>query len=215
MIPERGNDALPLYEPPAHEPDYSYLAELPVQRLEPEPAEGPNPMVINNDTLRNFVDVYGGEEHYESPLRNETVERSDSVSTAAVNEPRGNPLDPLSLYQTSLRQFNEGSYEEALEGFQFFLDSGPSADLADNALYWIGECYYARGQYDLALATFQQVVAEYPDGNKIPDSLLKIGLTYERLNDLNQATEVLSSLIETYPLTDAARRATQRLTDNQ
>lgn len=222
MIPQRGNDALPVYEPPAPEPDYSYLAELPVQRLEPameqgaEPMEqGVDPMVINNDTLRDFVDVHGGEEHYDWPSPSETVQRYDTVSTAVLDDPPDNTIDPLSLYQLSLRQFNEGSYEEALEGFQFFMDSGPSADLADNAVYWIGECHYARGHYDLALATFQQVVTEYPDGNKIPDSLLKIGLTYERLNDLNQATEVLSSLIETYPLTDAARRASQRLTDNQ
>jgi ribosomal protein S18 acetylase RimI-like enzyme len=36
MMQARTRDELPDYEPPPREPDYSYLSELPVQRLQPD-----------------------------------------------------------------------------------------------------------------------------------------------------------------------------------
>ena len=96
-----------------------------------------------------------------------------------------------------------------------FLASNPEADYMDNALFWIGECHYGLGDYSESIRFFQRVVSEYPDGNKVPDSLLKVALTYERLNDIANAREVLVVLVETYPTTEAARRATERLRELQ
>ncbi|MBN1946647.1 MAG: tol-pal system protein YbgF [Bradymonadales bacterium] len=139
---------------------------------------------------------------------------SQSVSTdASTGSAASSTARPLDLYQQSLNLFNTGEYEPALRGFTAFFDSRPEEDYLDNALYWIGECHYAAGRYPDALVSFQRVVDEFPDGNKVPDSLLKIGLTYERLNSRREATMVLSVLVETYPLTDAARRASLHLTE--
>jgi tol-pal system protein YbgF len=92
-----------------------------------------------------------------------------------------------------------------------FVATAPEADYMDNALFWMGECHYGMGDYPQALSYFQRVVSEYPDGNKVVDSLLKVALSHERLEQPEQAVEVLSVLVETYPSTDAARRATERL----
>jgi TolA-binding protein len=51
----------------------------------------------------------------------------------------------------------------------------------------------------------------FPDGNKVPDSLLKIGLSYEQLDNRRRASQVLSDLVESYPTSDAARRAEEHL----
>jgi tol-pal system protein YbgF len=114
-------------------------------------------------------------------------------------------------YDRALDQFNAGQYAEALQSLTAFVESGPAPDYMDNALFWMGECYYGLGRYNDALGYFQRVVSEYPDGNKVPDSLLKVALSYERLDNVASAREVLSVVVDTYPATDAARRASERL----
>ncbi len=118
---------------------------------------------------------------------------------------------PLVLYRTSLDAFNQGRYADAKAGLQKFVASGPAEDYLDNAFFWLGECAYGEGRYDDALGLFQKVVSEYADGNKVPDALLKVALSYERLQQLDRTKEVLAQLAATYPSTDAARRATERM----
>lgn len=134
-----------------------------------------------------------------------------SQATVAAAAPLAPTTSPRGLYDRALDQFNGGQYAEALQSLTSFVDSAPAPDYMDNALFWMGECYYGLGQYSDALGYFQRVVSEYPDGNKVPDSLLKVALSYERLNNVESAREVLSVVLDTYPSTDAARRAQERL----
>lgn len=124
-----------------------------------------------------------------------------------------NATSPLEIYRQAVAEFNEAEYADALNTLNAFVASGPEDDYMDNALFWMGECLYGLGRYSEALGYFQRVVDEYPDGNKVPDSLLKEALTYERLSDASRASSVLTTLVETYPTTDAAERARQRLRD--
>lgn len=117
----------------------------------------------------------------------------------------------LAVYRRALDEFNRGEYDRSIESLNDFIASRPEDDYMDNALFWLGECYYGLGRYQDALTQFQRVVSVYPDGNKVPDSLLKVALTYERLANDTSAREVLRVLVETYPTTDAARRAEERL----
>ncbi len=125
----------------------------------------------------------------------------------------GSAASPLEIYREAVEQFNAAEYATALSTLNTFVASGPEADYMDNALYWMGECLYGLGRYNEALGYFQRVANEYPDGNKVPDSLLKEALTFERLSNTQRATSVLTTLVETYPTTDAAERARQRLRD--
>lgn len=136
-----------------------------------------------------------------------------AARATAETAPAAAPLDgsPLVLYRTSLDAFNQGRYADAKAGLQKFVASGPADDYLDNAYFWLGECAYGEGRYDDALGLFQKVVSEYADGNKVPDALLKVALSYERLQQLDRTKEVLAQLAATYPSTDAARRATERM----
>lgn len=137
-----------------------------------------------------------------------------AVPAKAAPEPATPPVadaSPLVLYRTSLDAFNQGRYADAKAGLEKFVASGPAADYLDNAYFWLGECAYGEGRYGDALSLFQKVVSEYADGNKVPDALLKVALSYERLQQLDRTKEVLGQLAITYPSTDAARRATERM----
>jgi tol-pal system protein YbgF len=235
LVRQRGRDELPRYEAPPVEPAYSYLDELPVQVMAPGPviplraSDGENveEIIITNESLRAWVDENGGVPEPSSqsatPQRRTTRppsggrippvvigDRLPVTGDPVITQPMLPSESPLDLYQASLRAFNDGAYDDARGGFEEFLGQEPSDDYVDNALYWIGECYYATGDYSDALRSFQRVVQEFPDGNKVPDSLLKIGLLYELFQNEQQACEIMNALVETYPLTEAARRASGR-----
>ena len=87
----------------------------------------------------------------------------------------------------------------------------PYSDLADNAQFWIGACYYMRKSFSRAVAEFRKVVDNYPFGNKVPDALLKISDCYEALGDRDKAIATLQELVNSFPHTDAANRAAKKL----
>ena len=225
-VEARRPNQLPRYEPPPVAPAYAAIEELPVQRIMPAATNQElEELVITNETLNDYVSAYGGVGVSGSvstgtrPLppvvHNDRLPSTARTTPSQVGVEAARPAQAagVDLYQSSLRHFNQGSYDSALTGFERFLSEGPSPDYSDNALYWIGECHYATGEYASALQSFERVVRDHPNGNKVPDSLLKIGLTYERMNNNQEANEVLSVLVETYPLTDAARRASEHLTE--
>ncbi len=218
-------------------PDINPLVpELPVQRLAPDSAnvelapldEEPELVIDMAAYEARFGDEPGGSRPRQAStapsrralppvdvghtrLQVVPVDSSNRALVPTVAAPEPSEETPLSLYRSALDQFNGAEYTTALQSLNQFVAAGPEPDYMDNALFWMGECYYGLGRYDEALGFFQRVVSEYPDGNKVPDSLLKVALTYERLDNRASAREVLNVLVDTYPTTDAATRASERL----
>jgi tol-pal system protein YbgF len=81
----------------------------------------------------------------------------------------------------------------------------PDHPYADNAMYWRGECYFAKGDYLHAAEQFEGVVTRFPAGNKAPDALLKLGITQQKLGNPLKAKEYFDRLAQTYPQSAAAR----------
>ncbi len=78
-------------------------------------------------------------------------------------------------YEAAFRLYRSGEYSTAVDRFQTFLQTHASSDYADNALFWMGECYFKLGDHERAVLTFAEVVELYPDGNKVPDALYRQG----------------------------------------
>ena len=96
---------------------------------------------------------------------------------------------------------------EARATLQQVFDADASGELADNALYWIGETYYATGDYSSAMRAYERVTKEYPAQNKAPDAMFKIGLTFEKTGDLGMARKTFDEVIRRYPYANAASSA--------
>jgi tol-pal system protein YbgF len=122
---------------------------------------------------------------------------------------------PHQMYNSAFTQYNLGRHPEAIQLFEEFLAAYPRHGLADNALYWIGECHFARKEYEAAAEQFQRVVEVYPQGNKVPDAFVKKGLALLALDRRDEAAEALRTVIEAYPKSDAATYARQRLSEIQ
>ena len=82
-------------------------------------------------------------------------------------------LSTEELYDKGLRLYNTENYSGARMAFKLLIAKSPEHNLADNALYWVAETYYAHTQYTKAIEIFNDVAKRYPDSNKTPDSILK------------------------------------------
>jgi tol-pal system protein YbgF len=141
---------------------------------------------------------------------------TESVAVAPIPAPlyasapvRG-PLQAAAIadsYRGALILFGKGRLAEARAALQQIFDADPSGDLADNALYWIGETYYASGDYPKAMRSYARVTKEYPEQNKAPDAMFKIGLTFAKTGDLGMARKTFDEVIRRYPYSTAASSA--------
>lgn len=115
------------------------------------------------------------------------------------------------LYDSCLAQFNEGKYNDAIDGFKSFLDIYPKSDLADNAKFWIGECLMGQKQYEDAIVTFQEVIEKYPKGNKVSSAMLRQAIAFLEINDKISAKYILEQLIKKFPKSTEAKVAQKKL----
>ncbi|MEK6372424.1 MAG: tol-pal system protein YbgF [Acidobacteriota bacterium] len=110
-------------------------------------------------------------------------------------------------YRNALMLFGKSRFPEARAAFQQVFDVEPSGELADNALYWIGESYFAAGDYPNAMKYYERVTKEYGETNKAPDALFKTGLAFEKSGDLAMARRAFDECIRRYPYSTPAASA--------
>ena len=117
------------------------------------------------------------------------------------------------LYRRSYEALRQGKRDGAAEGFREFLRRYTAHDLADNAQYWLGECYYDSKDFPSAVREFRRVVERFPHGNKVPDALLKVGYSYLALGSIDAGKQTLEQLVRSYTRHETAVLATARLAD--
>ena len=115
------------------------------------------------------------------------------------------------LYEQTLTKYREEKYEKAIIGFKDFLKEYPKSDLADNAQFWIGECYMAMKQYEQAVLAYQDVIKKYPKGNKVPNAMLRQALAFYEIKDKISSKLLLKKIIKKYPKSSEAKIAKIKL----
>lgn len=110
-------------------------------------------------------------------------------------------------YRNALMLYGKGRTAESRAVFQQIFDADPAGELADNALYWIGETYFAAGDYANAMKFYSRVTKEYAEQNKAPDAMFKMGLAFEKTGDLAMARQSFDETIRRYPYSTPAASA--------
>ncbi|MDG2525850.1 tol-pal system protein YbgF [Stenotrophomonas sp. HITSZ_GD] len=119
--------------------------------------------------------------------------------------------DERTAYNVAFDALKNGKYDDSAQLFQSFLELYPNGVYTPNALYWLGESYYATRNFQLAEAQFRDLLARYPTHDKAAGGLLKLGLSQYGEGDSRAAEDTLQQVISRYPGTDAARVAQDRL----
>ncbi len=113
-------------------------------------------------------------------------------------------------YKAALQDYYDEKYEQAIGEFGEILAMAPRSNLADNAQYWIGECYYSMKNYRHALSEFQKVFA-HAKTNKADSAQFKIALCYLKLGDHANTRAELRRLIRDYPKSEFLSKARSEL----
>ena len=122
-----------------------------------------------------------------------------------------NPTDPQALYDTAYNDYLQGNYDLAILGFHQYAETYRSTELADNAIYWIGECYYRQSKFQKAIEQFDEVLTRFERSDRTPSALLKKGYAYFEPGQRAQGVVHLQSVIREHAGTDEAHLASQRL----
>jgi tol-pal system protein YbgF len=139
------------------------------------------------------------------------VEKSGSRSAAPPAVPGASAMSADALYDQGALDLTQGRYGLALASFRGFVEQFPRHELADNARYGAGECFFAMGGYDSAAVEYAHVERDFPQGDKVPAALYKLALSYERLGQTGKAQETLQALVKRFPHSGEAQLARERL----
>ena len=136
------------------------------------------------------------------------VVQSEGQPTGGVGSTTG-----MDLFNEAYLAYSNKSYAAALEGFARFVNANSSHNYADNAMYWRGECYLAQGKLTKAIGEFERLTRRYPNSEKVPAAIYRIGYVYDKLRDYGKAAEYYFKVVERYPKSDEARRASRRVAE--
>ncbi len=109
-------------------------------------------------------------------------------------------------YDHGLNLFKARKYSEALAIFSNLSGSKVVPNMTSNAVYWMGECYYAQQKYTDAANSFKSVLAS-GHSYKTGAAYLMLGMSYVHLGNKPEARATWEELISKDPKSQYAARA--------
>lgn len=120
-------------------------------------------------------------------------------------------MTPQRLYNTALSDFTVGQWALCIDGFNTYLRNFSRTDLADDAQWYVGECYQQDGKFAEAIDAYNRVITNYPKGDRVPDAYYKRGVALSAMGQTDRARESFETLMKQFPDHDMARMAKQQL----
>jgi tol-pal system protein YbgF len=131
--------------------------------------------------------------------------------TPAKPAPLPPTTSPQEAYSMAYNDYLKGNYDLAIESFKLYRAQFPGSPLADNALYWIGECRYSQRKFEEAVDAFDELILTYPQGDKAAAAHLKKGLAFVELGKKPEALAALKILVAKYPLEEESKIAQEKI----
>jgi tol-pal system protein YbgF len=121
--------------------------------------------------------------------------------------------DPAEIkaYDAALALFRKGEFNAASAAFADFIKKNPKSGYVIPSLFWLGNAQYANRDYASAIRNFSTLLSREPNHMRAPDAMLSIANCQLDLKDIKQAMKTLDTVVKTYPLTEAASAAKERL----
>ena len=109
----------------------------------------------------------------------------------------------VQAYRDAYAKWRAGDAAACVDLFGKFLQTYPASDHADDATYWLADCYFKQGNYSAAVLRFDDVARQYPTGNKAADALYRQGEALLRMGHGTAAGNAFEKVLRDYP--DSAR----------
>ncbi len=114
-------------------------------------------------------------------------------------------------YEDALAVFRKGEFGAAGIAFTDFIKRNPKSGYVVPSLFWVGNAQYASRDYNNAIKNFNVLLSKAPNHMRAADSMLSLANCQLELKDIKAARKTLAEVVKTYPHTEAASAATERL----
>ena len=151
------------------------------------------------------------EEDQQPPKKEDAVEDQQQGEEEEPKSPLPPNLSPQEIYNMAYADYLKGNFALAIDGFKIYLDNFAQSPFADNALYWIGECYFSQKEYEEAITRYNQLILNYPLGDKVPAAYLHKGISLMELDRNEEALSVFKLMVSKYPLEEETKIAQEKI----
>ena len=180
-----------------------------------------NDMLAVQQQLLQLQELTGQSQRRLTELRSQLEARGESTGGTPLSAAPGVPPDSggappaasasaQQMYDASLSQLRRGSAATGRAGLREMLQAYPKSELVPDALYFVGQSFSSENP-DSAAAYYRKVVKEYPTSSRAPAALYGLGLLAERHGDKAGARDAYNQLLKSYPKSDEAALARDRL----
>ena len=114
-------------------------------------------------------------------------------------------------FDSALAVFRKGDFVTAQSVFLDFLNRYAASGYRPSALFWLGSAQYATKDYKDAQVNFRNLVLQAADHLRAPEALLALANCQSELKDAKAAKKTLEELLASYPTSEAASAAKDRL----
>ncbi len=135
---------------------------------------------------------------------------TDTLPAAGASPPDEGP-GPNELFQLGRDQLARGGNSAARAAFADLLRRFPDADVADDAQFYLAEAFAAEGKPAAADTAYGLVVSKYSTSVRAPTALYKRAVIAQTARRTTAARRLYNELIRSYPESDEADLARERL----
>ncbi len=161
------------------------------------------------DLDHRVVELEGGDSAGSSALSNGVDVGSASVATSSASA----SAEFKKRYEAAQDAIRARKYSEAKQILESLIQDDPKGEYAPFAHYWLAELMLAAQPVDMdgAAIHFKEVIDNHPQHGRVPASLYKLGTILDSRGEKGPAREMLTRLVEQYPDSSDARKASQYL----
>jgi tol-pal system protein YbgF len=114
-------------------------------------------------------------------------------------------------YEDALAVFRKGDFGAASSAFNDFIKRHPKSGYVVPSLFWLGNAQYANRSYTNAITNFNTLLNKAPNHMRAADAMLSVANCQLELKDIKAARKTLGDVVKSYPHTEAASAASERL----
>ncbi len=114
-------------------------------------------------------------------------------------------------FEAALAVFRKGEFPAAQTAFAEFIRRFPQSGFRPTALFWLGNAQYANRDYRGAIGNFRALLTAAPEHPRAAEAVLSIANCQIELKDNAAAKRTLGEVVASYPQSEAAQAARERL----
>jgi tol-pal system protein YbgF len=127
--------------------------------------------------------------------------------------PEASASEEVKTYRAAYDAWRAKDHQQCIDRFGQFLQSFPTSQYADDASFWLADCYFEQGDLKTAILRFDDVATRYPKSEKASEALYRQGEALLRLgpNFGKAAEKAFDRVVKEYPDSRRAEDARQQL----